>query len=199
MTPLAALQAATTNPAELMRMSDRLGSVEPGKVGDLVILDANPLENITNTRKIFRVISRGRLLDGEYTADFTNPLPKNDLEQSSHFFPSPRIRTVSPGTLTEAGTGASITVDGTGFIPYSFVSWDGRKLQTEFVSPSEVRATGPAGILKRGTFPVTVENPDFAWGSIYARGASDIAHLGIRPNVSNEYLILVNFAASGSR
>ena len=58
--PLTALQASTINPAELMRMSSRLGTIEKGKVGDLVILDANPLEDIRNTRKIYRVVSRAR-------------------------------------------------------------------------------------------------------------------------------------------
>ena len=198
-TPLVALQAATTNPAELMRISDRLGTVAAGKAGDLLILDGNPLADIKNTRKIWRVISRGRVLDGEYHPEFKNPLPKTDLEQSSHFFPSPRIRTVSPGTLVERSKPVTLKVDGTGFMPVSFVSWNGQKLQTTFVTHSELLAVLPGDVLKPGTFAVTVENPDFAWGSIYARGASDIAHLGIRDHVSNEFLVMVKFAATGSR
>ena len=191
--PLVALQAATVNPAALMRMSDRLGTVEAGKVGDLVILDANPLENIRNSRKIWRVISRGQVLDGEYHADFKNPIPKTDPEQSSHFFPSPRIRSASPVTFAQGNAGATITVEGTGFIPYSFVTWNGKKLKTEFVSETELQAQVPGGLLQPGAYAVIVENPDFAGGSIFARGASDISHLGIRGHVSNEILVMVKF------
>jgi imidazolonepropionase-like amidohydrolase len=59
-TPREALATATTLPAKFLEMEDRLGSVEPGKIADLVLLDANPLEEIGNTRKIFAVVANGR-------------------------------------------------------------------------------------------------------------------------------------------
>jgi imidazolonepropionase-like amidohydrolase len=61
LTPLEALQAATLNPARVLKMTESLGTVEPGKLADLVLLDANPLENIRNTRKIRAVVANGRL------------------------------------------------------------------------------------------------------------------------------------------
>ncbi|HVG45345.1 MAG TPA: amidohydrolase family protein, partial [Longimicrobium sp.] len=62
-TPLEALQAATLAPARFMGMADSLGSVQAGKVADLVLLDADPLADIGNTRRIRAVIANGRLLD----------------------------------------------------------------------------------------------------------------------------------------
>lgn len=61
LTPLGALQAATLNPARVLGMSDSLGTVEAGKLADLVLLDANPLEDIRNTRRIVAVVAAGRL------------------------------------------------------------------------------------------------------------------------------------------
>ena len=192
LSPVKALQAATITPAELMRMSDRLGTVEVGKTGDLVILDANPLEDIRNARKIHRVISRGKVLDGKYNGAYTNPIPKPTPFQSSHYFPSPRIRTVSPGTLIQDGGNTTITIAGTGFIPYSFARWNENKIKTEFVSEYELSIEVPRELLKDvGTYTISIENPDFAWGSIYARGASDIVHMGVRDNVSNEINVMV--------
>jgi imidazolonepropionase-like amidohydrolase len=60
--PLAALQAATVNPARFLGLDD-LGTVEPGKTANLVLLDADPLANIHNTQKIAAVVLRGRLLE----------------------------------------------------------------------------------------------------------------------------------------
>ncbi len=62
-TPMEALQTATSNPARFLGMEARLGSVEPGKIADLVLLSANPLEDIRNTRKISIVVANGRLFD----------------------------------------------------------------------------------------------------------------------------------------
>lgn len=59
-TPLEALQTATLNPAIFFHMEDRLGTVEKGKLADLVFLEANPLEDIRNTQKVRAVIVNGR-------------------------------------------------------------------------------------------------------------------------------------------
>jgi hypothetical protein len=61
LTPLAALQAATRNPARVLGLAGSVGRIEPGKLADLVLLDANPLEDIRNTQKIRAVVADGQL------------------------------------------------------------------------------------------------------------------------------------------
>ena len=63
LSPLEALRAATYNPAEYLGALDSLGTVGRGKVADLVLLDANPLTDIRNTRRISTVIANGRVFD----------------------------------------------------------------------------------------------------------------------------------------
>jgi len=63
MTPLAALQTATLNPARYFGLTQTLGGIAPGKTADLVLLDANPLTDIANVRRIRAVVVAGRLLD----------------------------------------------------------------------------------------------------------------------------------------
>jgi imidazolonepropionase-like amidohydrolase len=58
-TPLEALQTATLNPARFFQMEDQLGSIEQGRFADLVLLEANPLEDIANTQKIAGVFLNG--------------------------------------------------------------------------------------------------------------------------------------------
>jgi imidazolonepropionase-like amidohydrolase len=62
LTPLEALQCATLNPAKFLDMEKDLGTVEKGKIADLVLLQANPLDDIHNTTKIVAVFIGGRLL-----------------------------------------------------------------------------------------------------------------------------------------
>ena len=63
LTPAEALRAATLNPARYLELQDSLGTVEPGKAADLVLLDADPLADIRNTRRIRAVVRAGKLLD----------------------------------------------------------------------------------------------------------------------------------------
>jgi imidazolonepropionase-like amidohydrolase len=63
MSPMEALASATRRPAEWLALADSVGTIESGKVADLVLLDANPLQDITNTRRIAAVVLRGRLYD----------------------------------------------------------------------------------------------------------------------------------------
>jgi imidazolonepropionase-like amidohydrolase len=63
LTPAAALRAATSAPARYLGFGDKLGAVGAGKLADLVVLDADPLADIGNTRRITAVVSRGTLYE----------------------------------------------------------------------------------------------------------------------------------------
>jgi imidazolonepropionase-like amidohydrolase len=61
-TPMQALQSATRDAAQYLGLLDSLGTIEKGKIADLVLLDANPLAEISNTRKINAVVLGGKLI-----------------------------------------------------------------------------------------------------------------------------------------
>ena len=61
-TPAQALQTATVNPARFVGKTADLGTIEKGKLADLVLLDANPLDDVRNTRRISAVVAEGKLL-----------------------------------------------------------------------------------------------------------------------------------------
>jgi imidazolonepropionase-like amidohydrolase len=62
MTPAQVIVAATRTSADVLRL-DQLGTLAPGKSADFVVLDANPLDDILNTRRISQVYLRGRQID----------------------------------------------------------------------------------------------------------------------------------------
>jgi imidazolonepropionase-like amidohydrolase len=62
LSPMQALQAATLNPARFLGREKDLGTIEKGKLADLVLLDANPLDEIGNTKRIAAVVSDGKLI-----------------------------------------------------------------------------------------------------------------------------------------
>lgn len=78
MTPMQALGSATLSSARSLGFDSELGSLEVGKLADLVVLDANPLEDLRNTESVFRVMLNGRLYD-------------RDLNEMGAAAPRPRL------------------------------------------------------------------------------------------------------------
>ena len=75
-TPLEALQTATLNPAKFINKLNDFGTVEPGRIADLVLLEANPLDDIANTRKLAGVVTDGRYLSREDLTQMQSKLKK---------------------------------------------------------------------------------------------------------------------------
>jgi len=63
LTTLEAIQAATITPARVMKLENEVGIIEAGKRADIIVLDANPLDNISNIRRVRFVVTQGRLFD----------------------------------------------------------------------------------------------------------------------------------------
>lgn len=74
LTPMEALQTATRNPAEYLGIETALGTVQVGKMADLVLLDENPLEDIGNTSRVRATISRGILYPRERLDDWLSEI-----------------------------------------------------------------------------------------------------------------------------
>ncbi len=91
LTPMEALQTATRNPAFYFGTLPLMGTLEVGKVADIVVLDANPLEDIRNTRKIDSVVMRGR---------YFSRAALDALAQGSAYPSSAAILSASFGTTT---------------------------------------------------------------------------------------------------
>lgn len=75
MTPLQALQSATTVAGELLEVEDRTGRVEPGMEADLIVLERNPLEDIRAVQDVLMVVNNGRIVvtRGDHWPEMTTP------------------------------------------------------------------------------------------------------------------------------
>jgi len=72
MTPMESLRAATLSGARYIGLDKDIGSLEPGKLADLVVLDANPLDDVQNTRTVHYTIVNGRIFDSESMNEIGN-------------------------------------------------------------------------------------------------------------------------------
>jgi imidazolonepropionase-like amidohydrolase len=63
MSPVAARSASTLEPARFLAATDSMGTIAAGKVADLVLLDADPLADIRNARRVRAVVANGRMLE----------------------------------------------------------------------------------------------------------------------------------------
>ena len=97
LTPLHALQSATLNPANLLRATDSLGTVASGKLADLVLLDANPLVDITNTTTIRAVVANGRYFDRAALDQLLADVQRTAKAGFTYWWEGAQQRTISIG------------------------------------------------------------------------------------------------------
>ena len=76
LTPVQAIRTAALNVAEAWGKEKDFGSVESGKVADLVIVGGDPLKNISDTQNVEMVFSEGKKVDTSFHADYKNPMPR---------------------------------------------------------------------------------------------------------------------------
>jgi AbrB family looped-hinge helix DNA binding protein len=100
LTPLEALRTATLNPARYMGATDSLGTVEAGKIADLVLLDANPLNDIESIREIRGVVLNGTYLDREALDALLTRAERAAASEKQPVDPDSRMRITSKGQVT---------------------------------------------------------------------------------------------------
>ncbi|MBI4522423.1 MAG: amidohydrolase family protein, partial [Deltaproteobacteria bacterium] len=150
---------ATKGSAEFLGRDDELGTVEAGKVADVIVVDGDPLTDITSIKNIETVIKSGEIIDVGYHPDYTNPIPR-PFQSSLHSYPIPKISRMSPGITVEGGDDVTLEIEGEGFVRGSVVEFGDARIATEIASAKEIRARIPRYLLNRaGTFMVTVVNP----------------------------------------
>jgi hypothetical protein len=150
--PMKAIQAATINVARTFKKDEDYGSVEPGKVADLSIVEGDPLKDIWATQNVKLVVMNGKVVEHEFTG-YVNPIPEfNSWQQLSTTIE------VAPAMITQ-GTAATLKVSGKGFWPFHRVLINGRELETMFISRSELQAVLPADVVSEvGMYKVTVKS-----------------------------------------
>ncbi|MBI4483888.1 MAG: amidohydrolase family protein [Acidobacteria bacterium] len=159
LTPMQAIQTATKNPADFYLKGKQLGTLEVGKLADLVVVRGDPLQDIRNTRNIELVIKDGQVMETGYHAWYANPY-RRPFSGGRDDHPIPFVNTISPYVATQGSSGVVLTIHGTGFTPDSLVWVEGTSLKTTFVSPTELRAQVTDVSLKGvGALALRVVNP----------------------------------------
>jgi hypothetical protein len=151
--PMKAIQAATINVAKTFKKDKDYGSVEPGKVADLSIVEGDPLQDIWMTQNVKMVVMDGKLIDNEFTK-YKNPIASFYSYQSL-----PLDLDISPLFLIEGSGPTTLRVRGKGGMwPFHRVMLNGEPLPTSFVSKDELKATIlPEAIPVAGTYTVTLK------------------------------------------
>lgn len=151
--PMKAIQAATLNVAKTFKKDQDYGSVEPGKVADLSIVEGDPLQDIWMTQNVKMVVMDGKVIDSGFTK-YKNPIASFYSYQSL-----PLDLEISPLFLIEGSGPTVLKVRGQGGMwPFHRVMLNGQPLPTSFVSKEELKATiPPEAIAKAGTYIVTLK------------------------------------------
>ena len=151
--PMTAIEAATLNVARTFHKDKDYGSVEPGKIADLSIVEGNPLVDMWSTTNVKMVVMNGKQIDIGFHK-YVNPIPEfNSWQQLSEHIE------VTPYALVQGSGPTAIKVRGKGFWPFHQVLLNGRELETRFVSRGELDAVIPPDAIQNvGMYKVTVKS-----------------------------------------
>ena len=141
--PIQALQSSTLWAAEMARLDGKLGSVVQGKYGDVVILDADPLQDIHNTQLVSKVIKGGILQDIAFHQGYNTPFHIFGQGTKHLYAQPPVVSNLTPGVIKQ-GDDVWVKVQGENFSPNSIVILGGVHLDTKFVGDGELNARVPS-------------------------------------------------------
>jgi imidazolonepropionase-like amidohydrolase len=151
-TPMTAIQAATLNVAKTFKKEKDYGSIEPGKVADLSIVDGDPLKDIWMTQNVKMVIMNGKVVDIGFRK-YKNPIPAFYAYQTL-----PLDLDISPLLVVEGSGPTVLKVRGPGMWPFHRVLLNGQQLPTRYINKTEIEATiAPELIPTAGTYLVTIK------------------------------------------
>jgi hypothetical protein len=194
LTPMQAILSATRNVAHGFRVLERVGTIEPDKYADLIILGQDPLADIRNTMAIDEVIMDGKIVERGYHRWYKNPLPRREPDgqrwlsglktinwrTTAFGQPTPGIEYVSPLVVTEGSPTLTLTVHGLNFTDRSAVEFNGMPVPVKLVSDKELHVIIAKELLVSvGAFPITVRNPDPLQDEKFG-GLSNRAYLLVR-------------------
>jgi len=155
LTPMQALKAASSWSAELLegkngaRGRTKIGSIRPGNFADLVVVSADPLSDISNTKKIERVMKNGRWVELSYHPEYvTLTKPAGSLAASTF---APVISSIQPSSVNEGSPSIRVVLEGSGFMMTSLVRVEGISVKTTFRDPRHLEFDLPAGAIERAT------------------------------------------------
>lgn len=201
------IQGATKWTAEAMRVADKIGTVEPGKIADIVVVDADPLADIANLRKVSAVVFDGNQIEPGYHSWYSTPFlggatdrsVVDNLEWTQSLkratfrqrngagantlpnpteSPQPAVESIAPVMIAQGSPTTTLDLKGFNFVRKSRVLVDGIPVPYRMISPTELQLTLDENLLKRaGRFDVQVVNPEPLENSQWGNGSSNKAHL----------------------
>jgi hypothetical protein len=160
--PMTAIMAATLNVAKTFKKDKDYGSVEPGKVADLAIIEGDPLNDIWATQNVRMVVMDGKPVDVAFTG-YKNPIPSFYAYQTL-----PMELAIEPPFVLEGEGPITLKVRGEGMWPFhrvmlkrefgSLFNFNATELPTRYVSKTELEAEiAPELLTPAGTYTITVK------------------------------------------
>lgn len=180
--PMEALLAATRNPAEMIGKANELGVIKPGSFADLVVVEGNPLQDITATRNIKMVFKEGTMLKLGYNKNFKNPIPRPFPDR-----PEPEIDDISPKVVAQPDAPLTLKVTGDNFMRSALVTVDGKPVPTK----AEVKSGGyPENFERARELTATIDPKAIQRPGTYR---INVVHDGLGGAVSNSVHLVVKF------